>query len=348
MTARLTRLALLTATLLVTAAAPSVAQVSTTTPTSTPVPDRGKKRILSLFGEAVAAVNDSVVRVLSDNKEVALGTVVTPDGNVLTKGSDLKGELLCVLRDGTKHKAFHVGYHKESDLALIKMDAEGLKPIRFLGDDPAALGNWVAAVGINSDALAVGVVSVKARKLTGDQAFVENANRGVLGIVMRPETTDGVVIDRFGDSSTGRKAGLRKGDVVVEVAGKPVTTGESLKSILENYAAGDVVSVRVNRDDKELSFKVTLGSLSDTEQGAMQNVLGGPLSGRRTGFPSVLQHDTVLKPTDCGGPLIDLDGKVLGINIARAGRVETWAIPGNVVRPILNDLLAGKYEPRRK
>jgi len=345
MTARLTRLALMTATAFLCAAGPSPAQV---TPTSSPVPDRGKRRVLSLFGDAVAAVNDGVVRVLSDNKEVALGTVVTADGNVLTKGSDLKGELVCVLRDGTKHKAFHVGYHKESDLALIKIDAEGLKPITFLGEDPAALGNWVAAVGPTSDAVAVGVVSVKSRKLTGDQAFVENADRGYLGIVAKGDAKEGVVIDKVEDRPTGRKPGLRRGDQIVEIAGKPVSNYESLKAILDNYAVGDVVSVRVTRDDQELSFKVPLVSASDIGRGAMETSLGGPLSRRRTGFPVVLQHDTVLRPTDCGGPLIDLDGKVLGVNIARAGRVETWTIPGNVVRPILNDLLAGKYEPRKK
>ena len=347
MPVRLTRLAVIAAVFLAPATPAALAQ-GTTTPASSSVPDRGKRRIVTLFGDAVSAVNDSVVRVLSDGKEAALGSVVSADGKVLTKGSDLKGELLCVLRDGTKRKAFHVGYHKESDLALIKMDAENLKPIRFLGDDPAALGNWVAAVGTSADALAVGVVSVKARKLTGDQASVENANRGILGIQMKSDSTDGVVIETFGQFSNGRKAGLRKGDVIVEVAGKPVTNSESLKAILENYAAGDVVGVRVTREDTALSFKVPLGSLADTDQGSMQNVLGGPLSGRRTGFPSVLQHDTVLKPTDCGGPLIDLDGRVLGVNIARAGRVESWTIPGNVVRPILKDLLEGKYEPKKK
>ncbi len=346
MTFRPIRLSLLTATALLATAPATFAQA--TTPTSSPVQDRGKRRIASLFTDAVAAVNDSVVRVLADGKEVALGTVVTADGKVLTKGSDLKGELQCVLRDGTKYKASHVGYHKPSDLALIKMDADGLTPIKFLGEDPAALGNWVAAVGTNSDALAVGVVSVKARKLSGEQALIENANRGILGIQMKTDSTDGVVIELFGRRSTGYKAGLREGDVIVEVAGKPVTNFDSLKGALENYGAGDVVSVRVTRKDKELSFKVPLGSLSDTDQNAMQRVLTGPLSGRRTGFPTVLQHDTVLKPTDCGGPLIDLDGKVLGINIARAGRVETWTIPGNVVRPILKDLLDGKYEPRSK
>ena len=32
-------------------------------------------------------------------------------------------------------------------------------------------------------------------------------------------------------------------------------------------------------------------------------------------------------PADCGGPLVNLDGKVVGMNIARAGRTESYAIP---------------------
>ena len=44
---------------------------------------------------------------------------------------------------------------------------------------------------------------------------------------------------------------------------------------------------------------------------------GGPFSERRWGFPLVLPHDTPLRPKDCGGPLVDTDGQVGGINIAR-------------------------------
>jgi RNA polymerase sigma factor (TIGR02999 family) len=35
----------------------------------------------------------------------------------------------------------------------------------------------------------------------------------------------------------------------------------------------------------------------------------------------------VLKPEECGGPLVDVDGRAVGLNIARAGRVETLALP---------------------
>jgi serine protease Do len=79
--------------------------------------------------------------------------------------------------------------------------------------------------------------------------------------------------------------------------------------------------------------------------GNPQDRMGSTLSNRRGGFPFILQHDSILKHTDCGGPLVDLDGQVVGINIARAGRVETYAIPADEVRLLLPNLMAGKPAP---
>ena len=74
--------------------------------------------------------------------------------------------------------------------------------------------------------------------------------------------------------------------------------------------------------------------------------MGGPLSERADDFPGgVLQHDTVLQPTECGGPLVNLDGKVVGINIARAGRVESYCLPANELMPLMYDLMSGRLIP---
>ena len=68
--------------------------------------------------------------------------------------------------------------------------------------------------------------------------------------------------------------------------------------------------------------------------------VNGRVSARSTGFSNVFSHDTVLEPQDCGGPLVNLDGKVVGINIARAGRVSSYALPSQTVKPIVDSLLA--------
>jgi serine protease Do len=45
-----------------------------------------------------------------------------------------------------------------------------------------------------------------------------------------------------------------------------------------------------------------------------------------------------LQPWLCGGPLVNLDGKAVGLNIARAGRVTTYALPAKLVKKILKNL----------
>ena len=59
-----------------------------------------------------------------------------------------------------------------------------------------------------------------------------------------------------------------------------------------------------------------------------------------------MQHDSVLRPRDCGGPIVDLDGKALGINVARAGRTESYAVPSEAILPLLADLRSGKLAPK--
>lgn len=308
-------------------------------------PDKGKERLLTLFVDVVSPVLDSVVRVQSDGKDAYLGTIVSENGYILTKGSELRGELSCVLRDGTSYDAKRVGYHKPSDLVLLKIDTDSLKPISFAKEDIGIVGNWVAVPGIkSSEPIAVGVVSAPARKLYGEQALIMNVNKGYLGIsnLMNAED-EGVIIKDVRPDTAASRAGIKVNDIISEVAGQTIRDREALFEVLDGFKPNETITVRVKRGANELSLKVKLGELAEFDRGAFQNNMGGALSGRRTGFPAVIQHDTILKPTDCGGPLVDLEGHVLGINIARAGRVESWTIPGSVVKPILKDLIAGKY-----
>ncbi len=53
-----------------------------------------------------------------------------------------------------------------------------------------------------------------------------------------------------------------------------------------------------------------------------------------------LPHDAFVRPSDCGGPLVDTNGKVVGINIARALRVTSYAIPADTVQEVVRELRA--------
>ncbi|MHC4406264.1 MAG: hypothetical protein ACYTG0_42060, partial [Planctomycetota bacterium] len=89
----------------------------------------------------------------------------------------------------------------------------------------------------------------------------------------------------------------------------------------------------VKRGQRELKLSATLGEppadfwprhVPEDAWG------GGPFSERRFGFPLAMVHDMPVQPSDCGGPVVDTDGNVVGINIARALRVTNYAIPAAV------------------
>lgn len=306
--------------------------------------ERGKKTIVRLFTDAAAKAADATVRIKCDNKDAALGTIVDAKGYILTKGSELKGTVSVRMRDGSEYDAETVGYHEATDLALLKIDATDLATVAFAPGKDATVGNWVAASGPESEPLAAGLVSAGVRKLYGPEAFIDKLNKGYLGVTADPDADEakGVVIgsvDRKGAANNK----LAAGDVILKVAGTPVKKFEEMRKILEGYKPGDSVKVlyRRGKDEKEVTLKLV--DRANFDRGDFQNKMGSELSNRRTGFPAVIMHDTVLRPRDCGGPLVDLDGKVLGVNIARAGRVETWALPGEIVTPIVKELIAGKY-----
>lgn len=312
-----------------------------------PLPDKGVGNLLAPFKPVVAAANAATVRVLADDKAVALGTVVSADGYVLTKASELRGSLVVRRGDGSEYDAKLVAAHKPTDLALLKIDAKGLKPVAFADADTAVTGNWLAAAGTGSAPLGVGIVSVATRVFSGFEATdTLNNNRGFLGITpgLKDDPDGGAVVSDVTAGGGAAKAKIKKGDVIVGVNGAEVAGRAGLFEAMGDYRPGDKVTVKVRRDGETQEFTVTLtGNVGPKSRSDVQNAMGGELSGRRTGFPAVLQTDMVVSPMNCGGPVVDLDGKVLGVCIARAGRVETWILPGETVKPLVEDMIAGKH-----
>jgi serine protease Do len=291
------------------------------------------------FSEVVADANRAIVRVLVDEDPVALGTVVDADGYVLTKASELKGEIAVELRDGETHAARIVGVHTDHDLALLKIDARRLPTIRWATDAAVEVGQWFITPGMDDVPASVGVVSVAVRNLPRE--------RGVLGVSIEDIELGPKVVYIFPGSGAAR-AGLEVGDVITEVSGETVATSEALSSRIGSFRPGSMLKLVIRRGEDSLTVEARLGSsiqenLLDRQD--VQNRMGGRLSSRRAGFPLVIQHDSVLKPDECGGVVVDLNGRAVGVNVARAGRIESYSVPAKVVLEILGDLKSGKFAP---
>jgi len=77
------------------------------------------------------------------------GIVVREDGYILTNNHVVRGasELTVILSDETRLPAEVVGVDTRTDLAVLKIDTDGLPAVTFGNSDDLRIGQWVLAVG---------------------------------------------------------------------------------------------------------------------------------------------------------------------------------------------------------
>jgi serine protease Do len=292
--------------------------------------------VRQVYAPIIKTANRSVVEIIVDGESRILGTVVGKDLVVTkyselarkTKNADNPAKLQC--RQGKETwSAVQLGFDRPADLALLRVANTKLTPVQWQTKTPET-GAFTASPDGTATPLGIGILAATAYQHTIKRAF--------LGIQFKNGDSDPAEIQRVVDHGAARAAGLLAADVVVMFHGKKITESQQLRAAIRSCKPGDQVSVTVIRGKEEKTFELNLGTNNSAVESGQEDVWGD-LSDVRSGFQQVLQHDTVLKPADCGGPVVDLNGKVLGVNIARAGRVETLALPATQVQNLVEALL---------
>ena len=91
----------------------------------------------------------------------------------------------------------------------------------------------------------------------------KDLKRGILGVSLESEDLIGgqPVIALVAPDSTAIRAGIKAGDVIIEIDGKPVLRQAHMMHLLGGKYENDQVSVKVRRGKEELAFsKLTLGA----------------------------------------------------------------------------------------
>ena len=63
---------------------------------------------------------------------------------------------------------------------------------------------------------------------------------------------------------------------------------------------------------------------------------------RKNEFPTMSETDLPVFSYECGGPVVDLAGRVVGITIARVDVPAVLVLPGDSIRKLLPGLKSGK------
>lgn len=107
------------------------------------------------------------------------GVIISSDGYIVTNNHVVDGadELTITLNDNREFSAKIVGSDKQTDLALLKVNAKDLPTLPIGDSDKLKVGEWVIAVGNPynlSSTVTAGIVSAKSRGLGATQNGIES------------------------------------------------------------------------------------------------------------------------------------------------------------------------------
>ena len=145
-----------------------------------PVGDFSLKELNKAITDLVEEVSPSVVNIrtrIVDNRNiltdagVGSGVIYTEDGYIITNEHVIAGadEIIVRTFDGREYIAGLIGFNKDTDIAVIKIDASGLKKAGFTSIKNVKVGEMVIAIGSPfaiEQTVTFGVVSAKGRDIT--------------------------------------------------------------------------------------------------------------------------------------------------------------------------------------
>ena len=270
------------------------------------------------------------------------GFIYSSDGYILTNNHvvDSATKVTVKLNDDRELPAKIVGTDKETDVALIKVDATGLPTLPLGDSDAIRQGDWVMAVGnpLNyNHTVTVGVISAKGRRISNSSlddflqtdAAINFGNsggplvnargevvgintaitrndymgrmvegigfaipinlvrgeleqlkttgkvaRGWLGVAVASVDPDarsyykskfgvtvdgGALIQNVTDNSPSAKAGLLKGDIILEIDGVKIKGSQDVVRKIAGMPPGKAVSLVVLKGGDRKTYRVVLG-----------------------------------------------------------------------------------------
>ena len=274
------------------------------------------------------------------SESLGSGFIVSPDGYILTNAHVIDGANVVTVKltDKREYTAKVIGSDKQSDVAVLKIDAKDLPIVKIGNPNQSKVGQWVVAIGSPygfDNTVTSGIISAKARSLP-DETYIPyiqtdvpvnpgnsggplfNLDGEVIGInsmiysqtggfqglsfaipidaaikvedqLVKTGHVDrariGVTVQEinqslaksFGLSSPrgalvsavepkgpAAKAGIKAGDVILQVNDEPVEDSTDLPSEIANLKPGTQAKLQIWRDGAAQELAVTLGKLSDS------------------------------------------------------------------------------------
>ena len=340
-------------------------------------------------------------------RSLGSGVIVSPEGFIVTNNHVIAraDRIKVLLADRREFSAKVVGTDPATDVAVIKVDGEGLPTVPWgdsthleVGDTVLAFGNpfglnftvtrgMVSAVGrsglgiaqygdfIQTDAainvgnsggalvnvrgeliginvamtgggfsgVGFAIPSVMVRSVFNSLVKTGRVVRGFLGVSVvtltqalarqfNAPSPDGVLVSSTSPSGPATRAGLRRGDIILEFQGTPIRTDEQWRTVVASTPPGTKIQLRILRDSDPSTIKATVGEQPSPRQ-EQRSGSGGEAEGRNV-LRGVDVRELDPRVLDQLGLPPDVEG-VLVTRVSR-GAPAGWAglRPGDIIMGI--------------
>ncbi len=279
------------------------------------------------------------------------GFIISGDGVILTNAHVVENASTVTVRltDRREFTAQVIGMDRPTDVAVLKIDAEGLPTVPLGNPDSARVGDWVLAIGSPfgfENSVTAGIVSAKSRSLP-DEGYVPfiqtdvainpgnsggplinmagqvvginsqiysrsggyqglsfaipidvaegikdqlladgKVTRGRMGVGIQDlnqalaesfglDSARGALVTQVEKDSPADKAGLKSGDVILELNGSQVGRSAELPPRVAAISPGTEVELLVWRDGERKKLDVTVGKLESQQTASADDADAG-------------------------------------------------------------------------
>ncbi len=316
------------------------------------------EEIYNTYVNACVAISTEIVStnlfgMTSTGAAAGSGFVLTSDGYIVTNYHVIEDATSIKVNfyDGSEYTAVLVGGEADSDVAVLKIDAQDLTPVVIGNSDELAVGQAVCTIGnplgemtfsqtdgivsavnrsvttsdgvimnmiqtnctinagnsggplFNPYGQVIGITSSKYSSYSTSGSSIEGIGFAIpindvislvsdimengyatgkpsVGILMNSVSTDvqrygipaGAEIEAVLEGSCAETAGLQVGDIVTAVDGETIEDATSLSETVEQYHAGDQITMTVYRSGETLTLTLTLDEYTPTREEAMNEL----------------------------------------------------------------------------
>ncbi|MDL2058702.1 trypsin-like peptidase domain-containing protein [Mesosutterella sp. AGMB02718] len=269
--------------------------------------------------EDTAGTNPAGIPRSSGATPLGSGVVVSRNGFILTNNHVIEDltDISVALHDGREFQARRMGIDPETDLALLKVDAQDLSPIEFGSSDTLEVGDVVLAIGnpFNvGQTVTMGIVSALGRHSLGLNSFEDfiqtdaAINRGNSG---------GALIN-----SSGQLIGINTAIFSPDMnAGTSVGIGFAIPTRLVNEVLPALMkSGRVRRGYLGLVPQALTPEIADKlKLGGRQGVLVAVVKKDAAAWASGIREGDLITSVD-GQPVTDVAAMMRQVSAIKPGR----------------------------